>query len=167
MWLLDTLILGAQNLTIMNMKCILLAAGMAIATFSGMAQEVKQPTPEQLARTRAECYAKALGLSAEQTEVIFKQLLMGEESVADMRLQLAELNAQIEAAMAEYDATAEATLDKAVLAKLETKRKEGWKPCSEECTPSGDKPGACCAGGAKPATGKAAAPAPKPNATMK
>ncbi|MBL7983213.1 MAG: hypothetical protein JNL52_15535 [Flavobacteriales bacterium] len=150
------------------MKSFLLAAGLVIASISGLAQEVKQPTPEQLARTRAEAYAKALGLSAAQTEVLFKELLVGEEEVMDMRRQMADLNAKIDATMGKREAMAEATLGKEERAKLDALRKEGWSPCAEQCTSSkGEKAGACCAGG-KQATGKAAAaPAPKPNALSK
>ncbi len=154
-------------------RTVALGGFLVLAGYS-QAQE-KAPSADQLARNRADCYAKALGLSADEAQGLYKQLLRGEEEVADLRTKLAELQAEVDANMAMHDAMAEANLTKEQRVKLEAMRKEGWKPCSEACTASeakscagkADAKGACCAGAGKAAAPKTTAPAPKPNATIK
>lgn len=154
-------------------RTVALGGFLVLAGYS-QAQE-KAPSADQLARNRADCYAKALGLSADEAQGLYKQLLRGEEEVADLRTKLAELQAEVDANMARHDAMAEANLTKEQRVKLEAMRKEGWKPCSEACTASeakscagkADAKGACCAGAGKAAAPKTTAPAPKPNATIK
>ena len=152
------------------LACTLLLGGLS------QAQDKAPASPDQLAKNRAECYAKALGLKDKEMALLLPALTDGELKVAELRTAIAELQAQIEASLAESDAGAEANLTEAQLAKLAELRKTGWKPCSEDCTSAEakascagktDAKGACCAGGAKAAAPKTDAPAPKPNATMK
>jgi hypothetical protein len=142
---------------------------------STYAQE-QAPDVEQLAKNRAECYAQALGLEEKELTQLLPALTEGELRVAKMRVMIAELEAQVAASLVESDAAAEAKLTKAQLAKLAELRKTGWEPSSEPCAAPGAKAscegkanakGACCAGGTKAAAPKAAAPAPRPNATTK
>jgi hypothetical protein len=151
-------------------------AGTLLLGGSVHAQDKAPKSPEELAKGRAECYGQALGLKDKELTLLMSALTDGEQKVAEMRAAIAELQAQIEASLAESDAAAEANLTEAQLAKLAELRKTGWKPCSEPCAAPGakascegktDGKGACCAGGAKAAAPKTAAPAPKPNATMK
>lgn len=160
------------------MKTIFRSLALAGTLFIGgyaQAQD-KAPSPEQLAKNRAECYAQALGLKEKETSRLVPALTDGEMKVAELRMAIAELQAQIAASLAGTDAVAEANLTEAQLAKLAELRKTGWEPCSEPCAAPGtkascegkaDAKGACCAGGPKAAAPKTDAPAPKPNATMK
>ena len=104
--------------------------------------------------------------------------VFSDQEVAEMRAQVAVLQAQIEERMAPHDASAEKLLNKDQRNKLQALRKNGWKPCSEPCAApgtasscagkEGGKGAACCAGAA--GTGAKAAPVkpapPAPNATV-
>lgn len=132
--------------------CIL-AASAALFTTSVKAQHGSDA--EQHAKARAAAYVQALGVDAATAEGMAKVYMEGEEQVAPLREKCAEIQAEVNKAMAPYDEKAEGMLTEEQRNKLAALKKEGkWQPAAS-CMPAGDAPKAGCGdhGAAKPAGG--------------
>jgi|JI10StandDraft_1071094.scaffolds.fasta_scaffold03810_13 hypothetical protein len=128
-----------------------------------------ETTPQDHAKWRALCYAQAVGMDEKATGKLAASFEAGELEVLELRAQVQDLEARIEAAMAPYDASVEKQLSKEQRARLAELKAKGWKACSEPCPPPtaascAPAEGKACCAGTKATQAKPAPPAP--NATL-